>query len=107
MDTVELTKLLSLLAAGSFGALGIATKSVDERHKLTRWGWAALGGVLLSTALSVTIFQMESKADAKRLEENLNRQQKMLKALDTTVFQQQRTVALSSQNLVKSEEVSS
>jgi len=50
-------KVISMLSAGLFGALGLITKYKDENNRITRWGKTALAGLEVSWALSSDILQ--------------------------------------------------
>lgn len=63
-------KVSSLIATGLFGALGLLTKYRDDKGKITRWGKVALGGILISSITSLSLFILEtSKAKAKAIED--------------------------------------
>jgi hypothetical protein len=65
-----LLKVSSLIATGLFGALGLLTKYRDPEGKITKWGKVALGGILISSITSLSLFILEtSKAKAKAIED--------------------------------------
>lgn len=53
-------KVISMLATGLFGALGLLTKYRDDGGKITRWGKTALGGIVLSSAISMILYTLET-----------------------------------------------
>jgi hypothetical protein len=62
-------KVISMLSAGLFGALGLITKYKDENNKITKWGTTALIGIFISTSISLGLHILEtSKAKAAAVE---------------------------------------
>jgi hypothetical protein len=62
-------KVISLLASGLFGALGLLTKYRDDTGKITKWGKVALSGIVLSSSISLILYTLETsraKAAAER-----------------------------------------
>ena len=71
-----------MIATGAFGALGLLTKYKDDQGKITKWGKIALGGILISSVISLSLYiietskaktaaikaQIEAKATAEKLE---------------------------------------
>ncbi len=71
MDWIGLFKVMSMLVAGSFGILGLATDYKDAQRKITKWGKIALGGILFSTILAMGLYGLEAskaKAAARKAE---------------------------------------
>lgn len=100
MDTwFSLLKITSIIAAGLFGALGLLTNHKDETGKVTRWGRIALGGILLSSSISVILYALETSkakaaADKAKAEANATAQllQNILTNAQMTADQQKRTL---------------
>jgi hypothetical protein len=70
MDLIAAWKASSIVLTGAFGILGLATDFKNERtKKITRWGYAALAGIVISTILG-TAAQLKESTDnaAKALE---------------------------------------
>lgn len=60
-----LLKIVSMIATGVFGALGLLTKYKNDQGQITKWGKVALGGILVSSVISLGLFILEtSKAKA-------------------------------------------
>ena len=95
----SLLKIISMIATGVFGALGLLTKYRNDHGKITRWGKVALGGILISSGISLGLYiletsrakaaaikaQDEAKATAQKLETILVNAQ-------TTAEQQKRSL---------------
>ena len=63
-------KIASLIGAGIFGALGLLTKYKDDAGKITRWGRIALGGIVISSTISLGLYILETyRAKAKAVED--------------------------------------
>lgn len=65
-------KITSMLATGLFGALGLLTKYKDETGRITKWGKIALTGIIISSAISLTLYTLETstaKAKAEKARE--------------------------------------
>jgi hypothetical protein len=63
-------KITSMIATGLFGALGLLTKYRDAEGKITRWGKVALGGILISSGISLGLYVLETaRAKAKAIED--------------------------------------
>jgi hypothetical protein len=62
-------KVTSMVATGAFGALGLLTKYKDDRGKITKWGKTALGGIVISSGITLGLYVLETsraKAAADR-----------------------------------------
>ena len=66
MDSIyDLFKVISLGATGLFGALALLTTYKDAQGKITKWGKIALGGIIVSSFISLGLFIVEKvKAEA-------------------------------------------
>src|SRR5262245_20522425 len=53
-------KIVSMLSAGVFVALGLVTKYKDENDKITKWGKTALAGIFISTIISLSLHILET-----------------------------------------------
>ncbi len=72
----SLLKVLSLLATGTFGVLALLTKFKDDQGKLTRWGKIAIGGILISSGISLVLYTLEaSKAKAAAIKSTAEAEQ--------------------------------
>lgn len=61
METIiSAIKIISMLATGAFGVLGLITNYKDESGKITKWGKVALSGVVLSAVLSLFLYGLEA-----------------------------------------------
>jgi hypothetical protein len=68
IDFVTAWKAISIAFTGAFGILGLLTKFKDKRtHKITRWGWVSLAGIIVSSVCGVAA-QWKEPADAARQE---------------------------------------
>jgi hypothetical protein len=66
----DLLKITSLIATAVFGGLGLLTKYKDDEGKITRWGKIALGGIIISSIVSLTLYLLETnKAKARAIDE--------------------------------------
>jgi hypothetical protein len=102
MDTLEhFVQLISMIASGVFGALGLLTEYKDKvTGRITAWGKVALIGVISSAVLSIVLFSLQSsrsavaakraKQDAEALTATLSR---ILSTAHDTVDQQQANLA--------------
>lgn len=78
-DWAGYLKIISMLIAGLFGILGLATEYKDENRKITPWGKVALGGILLSTLLSFALHYREAaiaKEAAKAAERDATKRER-------------------------------
>jgi hypothetical protein len=67
MDFVSVWKASSIVLTGAFGILGLLTEFRNkDTNRITRWGWLALGGIVLSTTLGTAAQLKESADDAKK-----------------------------------------
>jgi hypothetical protein len=95
-----LLKVSSLIATGLFGALGLLTKYRDAEGKITKWGKVALGGILISSFTSLSLFILEtSRAKAKALDDKAKaaataqKLETILVNAETTAEQQKKSLA--------------
>src|SRR4051812_9115259 len=56
----NLLKLASLLATGAFGILALVTKYEDDQGGITRWGKIAIGGIVVSSGISLALYALEA-----------------------------------------------
>lgn len=56
----SLLKITSMIATGVFGALGLLTKYKNDQGKITKWGKVALGGILISSGISLGLYILET-----------------------------------------------
>jgi hypothetical protein len=49
-----------MIATGIFGALGLLTKYKNDEGKITKWGRVALAGILISSAISLGLYVLET-----------------------------------------------
>jgi hypothetical protein len=71
---ISSVKVLSIIAAGLFGALALLTKyKNDETGKITKWGKFALGGIVFTALLSLTLQLLETSKEAEKREEEANK----------------------------------
>jgi hypothetical protein len=95
----SLLKITSMIATGVFGALGLLTKYKDDQGKITKWGKVALGGILISSGISLGLYILETsnakasaikaQAEAKATEQKL---ETILVNAQTTAEQQKRSL---------------
>ena len=84
-------KIASLIGAGIFGALGLLTKYKDEAGKITRWGRIALGGIVISSTISLGLYILETyRAKAKAVEDQ-TKAAAMAQKLETILINAQTT----------------
>lgn len=70
MDFPAIWKTSSILLTGGFGILGLLKDFKDkETHKVTRWGYVSLAGILLSTILGTAAQWIQSESDAAKAAE--------------------------------------
>lgn len=63
MDFVMAWKASSIVLTGAFGILGLATEFRNKHsHKITKWGYISLTGIVVSTVLG-TVAQLKQSAD--------------------------------------------
>lgn len=66
---ISAIKIISMLATGAFGVLGLLTDYKDKSGRITKWGKTALSGVVMSAILSLFLYGLEAsraKAAAKQ-----------------------------------------
>jgi hypothetical protein len=95
----SLLKVTSMIATGVFGALGLLTKYKNDHGKITKWGKVALGGILISSGISLGLYILETskaktsaikaKADAEATAQKL---ETILVNAQTTAEQQKRSL---------------
>lgn len=95
----SLLKIISMIATGLFGALGLLTKYRDDQGRITKWGKVALGGILISSGISLGLYTLETskakaaaiqaQAEAKATAEKL---ETILVNAQTTAEQQKRSL---------------
>lgn len=103
----SLLKIISMIATGIFGALGLLTKYKNDQGKITKWGKVALGGILISSGISLGLYILETsrakaaavkaQAEAKATGQKL---ETILVNAQTTAEQQKRS--LEETNILKS-----
>lgn len=94
-----LLKITSMIATGMFGALGLLTKYKNDQGKITKWGKVALGGILVSSGVSLGLYILEtSKAKAAAIkataeaEATAQKLETILVNAQTTTEQQKRSL---------------
>lgn len=66
MDFVAAWKASSIILTGAFGILGLLTEFKDKEKKaITKWGYIALAGIVISTAFGTAAQLKESRDNAK------------------------------------------
>lgn len=101
VDTaISVMKVISMIAAAVFGAVGVLTEYRDKQGNVTRWGKVALAGVIISGFLSITLHWFETdraKAEAvdarRRADEATAALAKILNASDAISRRQAATLA--------------
>jgi hypothetical protein len=78
-------KVISMMASGAFGVLGLLTKYRDDAGRITRWGKLALGGILISSTFSLALFVLETQNAKQAASEAKNRYEETKKDLETTL----------------------
>lgn len=112
---INFFKILSIIAAGVFAALGLLTKYRDEQtNEITRWGKIALIGIIISGSMSFVLQTLEiaktgkeakdkeesaRKADAEA--QNTKRSLEEIFKTSKSMFDQQKIV-LDDSNILKS-----
>ncbi len=100
-----LLKVLSFIAAGAFGALGLLSKYKDDDGRITRAGKVALAGIVLSGILSLSMFILETtkaKLSARRAQAEADATARLLQTIllnARTTAEQQRTTLRQTQGL--------
>jgi hypothetical protein len=86
IDFVSAWKAISIVFTGGFGILGLATEFKNKHtHKITKWGWVSLVGILISTILGVMAQLKESHDDARKAVENSEIALQLAKNTQTTL----------------------
>ena len=65
---IDFFKVVSLISGGLFAALGLLTNFKDKSGQITHWGKIALGGIVVSLTVSLTLYYLEAakkKQDAQ------------------------------------------
>jgi len=107
MDSLySILKIASMIATGLFGALALLTKYKNEDGRITKWGKIALSGIIISVAISLGLYTLETaraKAAAIKAEADAKAQSLKLETIlvnaETTAEQQKKS--LDETNLVK------
>src|SRR5262245_11550573 len=77
---INALKVVSIVAAGIFGTLGLLTKYKDG-DRITRWGKIALGGIVFSSMLSLALQLLQtSKETAQQQQAAIKSAQEARKA---------------------------
>lgn len=95
---IGIVKVLSLVATGIFGAVGVVTEKRNKSGMMTKWGWVSLVGVLLSSVLSLALYGLEASHEKQKAIDAQRRAQGVEDSLQT-ILTQART------NLTDTEEV--
>ncbi len=101
MDSLySILKIVSMIATGVFGALGLLTRYKNEHGQITRWGKVALAGIIVSLGLSLGLYTLETsraKAAAAKAEGEAKAQASKLETIlvnaQTTAEQQRKSLA--------------
>ena len=102
MDFYSVLKVISLMATGFFGIIGVFTKYKHDNGKVTVWGKIAVVGVLLSTFLSLALYGLESVKATKGAVEAKYQYEETTKKLDVALSDSNRLLKLQRLNLDKS-----
>jgi hypothetical protein len=100
-------KVVSMIATGAFGALGLLTKYRDDRGKITKWGKIALGGILVSSGISLGLYILETsraKAAAIRAQAEAKATSQKLETIlfNAQLSAEQQKTSLAETNILKS-----
>jgi hypothetical protein len=104
----SLLKIISMIATGAFGALGLLTKYKNDQGRITKWGKVALGGILISSCVSLGLYMLEtSKAKAAAIKAKADAEATALK-LETILVNarttaEQQKLSLAETNQIKSD----
>lgn len=106
MDLYSVLKITSMLATGAFGALALLTKYKDDNGKMTKWGKVALGGILISSSISLGLYLLETsraKAAAEKAKAEAEATTKTLREIQTNaqVTADQQKKSLDETNILK------
>lgn len=106
---MDLLKVIAMLSAGLFGAIGVLTES-KKNGRPTKWGKLALAGIILSTAFSLEIARRQAKAEDAKREVNeqryideVKRQRKIIDDVEVTLVRQKDNLDATKKNLEGSE----
>jgi hypothetical protein len=94
IDFVTAWKAVSIALTGAFGILGLLTDFKNNHtHKITKWGWISLAGIVVSAVFGVAAQLKESNDNAKKALELAKRtdmaledMERMLSSLDGAEF---------------------
>lgn len=93
-------KVISMLSAGLFGALGLITQYRDKDGAITKWGKTAIAGIFISTAISLGMHVLETSrakhaAEQARAESDATKAylQNILVKAQSTAEQQEKSLA--------------
>lgn len=62
---ISIFKVISMISTGVFGSMALVKKFKDDEG-LTKWGRVALGGIVLSSIVSLTLFALETREAKKK-----------------------------------------
>lgn len=108
MDALySVLKITSMLGTGAFGALALLTKYKDDAGKMTKWGKVALGGIVISSSISLGLYLLEvskSKAAADKAKLEAEATTKTLTEIqyNAQVTAEQQKKSLAETNILKS-----
>lgn len=86
LSFVDIWKAVSIAVTGAFGILGLATEFRNKHTKrITRWGWASLTGIVVSSLLGVSAQLIESSHEAKQTLANATAALALAQKADTTL----------------------
>jgi hypothetical protein len=88
----SLLKIISMLATGAFGALGLLTNYKDDQGKITKWGKVAIGGILISSGISLVLYALETSRAKKEAEATKQKLEIILANATATATQQERSL---------------
>lgn len=94
MDFPSAWKASSIVLTGAFGVLGLLKDFKDKQtHKVTRWGYLSLAGILISTAFGVVAQLKETSDNAAKAFELAKKSDATLQKEDIALQQLQRTLS--------------
>jgi hypothetical protein len=99
-------KVLSMISAALFGAIGLLANYKDSTGRITKWGKIALSGIILSAVLSLTLFSLETASARRAAEKARADAEESARVLSTILENARLTVSQQRDNLEKTESLS-
>jgi len=88
MNLIAVWKACSIVLTGAFGILGLVTDFKSERtNKITRWGYASLAGIVISTILGTAAQLKESTDNAAKALAVANQSARTLSDIERSLSQ--------------------